>query len=99
MYGNGSGRRVRCVCRARRVVGVAVIVVTVDVMMYHVVVVVAVVRVVAITSSVTSSLVVGNIWQGEPQFFPEQFVPPLEVRVGLQVQPDVGVQVFLWHFP
>ena len=95
MYGDRSGCRVR---RARCVVGVVVIVVAVDVMMHHMVMV-AVVCVVAVTRGVTSSLIVGNVGQSESQFLPEQFVSPLEVRVCLQVQPDVGIQVFVRHFP
>lgn len=58
------------------------IVMSVDVMMHHMVMV-AVVRIVGITRGVTSSLVVGNIWQSESQFLPEQFVSPLEVRISL----------------
>lgn len=99
MYGDRSGCRVR---RARCVVGVVVVVIVivmaVDVMMHHMVMV-AVVCVVAITRGITSSLVVWNVWQSESQFLPEQFVSPLEVRVCLQVQPDIGIQVFLRHFP
>ena len=74
------------------------IVVAVDVMMHHMVMV-AVVCVVAVTRGVTRSLVVGNVRQSESQFLPEQFVSPLEVRVCLQVQSDVGIQIVLRHFP
>jgi hypothetical protein len=49
---------------------VVVVVVAVDVMMYHVVVI-TVVRVVAVTHGVTRSLVVGDVWQSESQFLPE----------------------------
>lgn len=46
-----------------------------------------------------SSLIVGHIRQSETQLFPEKLVAPLQVGVGLEVQPDIRVKVLLWDFP
>lgn len=43
------------------------------------------------------SMIVRDIGQSIPEFLPKELVAPLQVEVGLQIEPDVWIKVLLRH--
>lgn len=77
---------------------VVMIIVSMHVMM-HDMMMITITMVADAAWAMSSSLIVRHIRQRKTKLFPEKLVTPLQIGVGLKVQPDVRVKVLLGNFP